>query len=208
MQRKLFPNEPEHLVSMDRAQELTRPLWQDFSSVWSFAWGEWGSLSELHRAMLLQTQFIPPIMAFGFAQARAKELFNGREAEGITPCLALNGVVGFYIQNEILIRFNAVSRYEHVVRGMNKRSDRKDRYYRQEPLDGLINTATRLTVGCVVGATRTEVAHVVVSCQVGEERLFSFYIDGSEEATVGIPTPIISPEPPPVGTDLVKKKPR
>jgi len=203
---KLFPFATEHLLDESQAKEITRPIWPDLTRVWVSAWREWGSVAEEHRARLSQTPFVPPIMIFGFAQSFAKEVFLGRENEGIIQCDELF-VFGFYLDKKLLLRFNAVDS-DFIVRNSQNGSDRKDQYFRQEPIAGLDNAATRLTVGYVPNAAKTELASVVLSCQVGDDLYYSFRIDGTEDTTVSIASPTQDPQPDYLSEQLTRKKPK
>ncbi len=203
---QLFPFATEHLLPVDEAKKITAPFWSDLSGVWVSAWREWGKMSEEHRAMLSQTPFVPPIQVFGFAQYFAKEAFSNREAEGIVECPELF-VYGFYIDDKVLMRFNAV-RSDLIVHNSHSGSDRKDLYFRQNPIYGLNNNATRLTVGAMANAAKTDLASVVISCQVGDSLHYSFPIDGEDDGVLAGPSSTIPPEPGSVSEQIAKRKPR
>ncbi|HEY4311355.1 MAG TPA: hypothetical protein VGN12_18040 [Pirellulales bacterium] len=203
---ELFPFAVEHLLSEAEAKKVTEPHWGDLSSVWVSAITEWHSFSEEHRARLSSTPFVPPIVVFGFAQSFAREKFSNRDDDGIILCEGL-GVFAFYIERKVLIRFNALAR-DHIVRQGYQSSDRKELYFRQEPIDGLNNDATRLTAGYLMNEAKTDLASVAISCQVGENLVYTFPIDGSNDSLLPLPTPQTSPSPASAAKPLRKRKPR
>ena len=202
----LFPFATEHLLPQDEVKQITAPFWSDLTNVWASAWREYGMLSEEHRAMLAETPFAPPNVLYGFAQFYARQIFSDRDSEGIIHCPELY-VFGFYIQDKVLIRFNSL-RSDLIVHNSHGGSDRKDVYFRQDPISGLNNNATRLTVGGLANAARTDLSSVVISCQVGDSLHYSFPIDGSEDAAIDIPSPITDPQPDTMSTQLARRKPR
>lgn len=202
----LMPFSVEHLIQKPQAIELTKPFWPEMLSVWVSAWDEYAKVSEEHRAMLSHTAFVPPMLVFGFTQFFAKQTLTGREAEGLVLCTGLHGVVGFYINEKILFKFNSVDE-DGVVRHCTN-SEHKESYFRQESLFDLNNEATRLTVGCVSNPTKTGIASILISCQVGEDLYYSFPIDGGDEAVLPIPSPTTAPSPMGIAEELTKKKPK
>jgi len=176
---EMFEYMTDHLVPKERAIQITRPFWSDLRDIWKFAWEDWYRVDEDLRARLSETAFVPPIMLFGFAQSRASELFSNREEEGIVRCTELCGVFGFYLRDKLLIRFNTLNQ-DGIVRNALNGSERKDHYYRQEPVSGLNNQATRLTVGYLPNATKTGLTSIRVSCQLGDSLFYSFPIDSDD----------------------------
>jgi hypothetical protein len=166
----------EDLVSEEEAIALTKPIWRDLARVWRSAFAAYNRMGRRERDRLAETPFVPMVTIFGFAQSFASQIFSGRESESIIRCDELGGIFAFYVRDRVLLRFNSVDR-QFIVRHSQSGTDRKSAYFRQEPIFGLNNAATRLTVGSVANAEKTEATSVVVSCQVGDDRIFAFPID-------------------------------
>lgn len=184
--RSEFPSESE-------ITSLVAPFRSDLASVWVQAWDSWAELPEEHRRRLGETATVPPITIYGFAQSFAKEVFLGRESEGITICDAIPGVFGIYIEETILLRFNSLCR-GHVV-SLVSASPLKKMYFHQEPIRGLINSATRLTVGYRQNAAHTELTGVELSLQLGDDLLYYIPLDDADDNTVAISRPESDPNP-------------
>lgn len=205
---RLFEFVTEDLAPEDDAKALTQPIWSDLVEVWRSAQQDWDSLSEEHRARLLRTAFVPPIVVFGFAQSYAADTFSNREGDGIVQCDALGGVFGFYIHEKVLLRFNVLDRH-YLVRHSPNGSKKKTQYLRHEPIPGILNSATRLTAGYVANATKTGISSIRISCQVGEDLVYSFPIDGEADGPLSLPAPSEGPSPVgPDNTQLKKARPR
>lgn len=68
------------------------------------------------------------------------------------------------MKRKLLLRFNGVD-HDFIVPNTDRGTERKNAYFRQEPIPGL-GSATRLTVGCLPTPARSEVQAIVLSCQV------------------------------------------
>lgn len=202
---ELFPFATEHLVEECKAKRLSSFIWPELTEIWAQSYREWNSMSERHRGMLAATPFVPPVTVFGFCQAIAKEVFTGREDEGIEVCDKL-GVFAISVNRRLLLRFNGVDR-DFRVRNTEGGTVRKSAYYRQEPIPGL-GSATRLTVGCLPTPARSEIQAVVLSCQVGNSLHYTFRIDGGDDAILPLPNRSTPPRAENVSDSLKKKKPR
>jgi hypothetical protein len=195
----------EKIVSEDEARAILAPLRPDLRRVWENSVRDWLLLPEDSRARLMQTPFVPPVVIFGFSQSYATELFTGRE--GIEVCDAL-GVFAFYVHHKVLLRFNSIDR-DHVVRNADKGTNRKNQYFRHEPVFGIDNSVTRLTVGYRLDVAKASLATVVISCQIGDTCHYSFDIDDEKMGVKPMPTPDTAPEPQPFdGKTQAKRRPR
>src|SRR5262245_15574118 len=124
-----FPFAVDRFVQKQAAKNLTRPFWDEMTSVWTNAWKEWGKIDEQQRARPSETTNVPPINVWSFAQHFAKQTFSNRENEGIVVCTELPGLFAFYIQDKVLVRFNALSP-EYVVQNCFGASERREQYFR------------------------------------------------------------------------------
>jgi hypothetical protein len=194
------------LISEQQARAITAPYWVELNAVWSSAWEEWGKIDERQRARLGETPCTPPVVLNAFAQSFARERFRGREDEGLVECAAIPNVFVFYINHQVLLRFNGLGT-DFVVHNTDK-SVLKDNYFQQEPIAGIDKSATRLTVGYVCNETKTHMACVAISLQMGPDPVYHFLIDGSGEGTLSIPAPIVPPVPLMPSEQLSKAKPR
>lgn len=206
---ELFDFVTEQLLPEDNAKELLQPYRHELVQVWVKAWNHWKGLSEDTRARLGQTPFLPAINLFGFAQSYAKEIFSGRDSEEIVVCDRLHNVFGFYLKNKLLLRFNTLGA-DHIVHGTQNTTstEHKELYFRQEPIYGLVNSATRLTIGSVANAAKTDLGCVVASCQVGDALHYSFQIDEADGISLAGPAATIPPQPPNFSQNLRTTKPR
>ena len=189
----LFSWLTEGLISEDEARRITQLYWEELTDVWRSAWEAWREMKESHRARLGETPCVPPVVLNGFAQSFARERFSGREDEGLVPCCAIPNVFAIYIKPSVLLRFNSLSS-EFVVRN-TAQTDLKEAYFRQEPIPGIANSATRLTVGYVANEAKTDIACVAISLQLHEDLAYHFLIDGTDEGTLSIPAPTVAPTP-------------
>ena len=203
----LFPFITNDLVPEETARSITQPFWGDLAGVWTSALERWQGMGEDDRARLGETSFIPGVILFGFAKSFAQERFTGREEEGLVPCNAIPNVFAVYVQESLLLRFNAFGR-DFVVRNTENGSDLKDAYFRQESVPGIDNSATRLTVGYTLNAAKTEFDRLAISCQVGETCAYWFPIDDSEESVQPMPSPMTPPEPIAPSDELRRTRPR
>lgn len=201
----LFSFVTEDLVGEGDARAITRPYWTDLTAVWCSAWKAWGEMDERHRARLGETPCTPPVVLNAFAQSFARERFLGREDEGLVECDVIPNVFAFYIKPRVLLRFNSLGE-DFVVRNTGK-SPLREAYFKQEPIPGIDSSATRLTVGYIPNQAKTGMACVAISLQVDRDRVYRFLIDGSDEGTLQIPGPSMTPTPMPA-TEWLKKHKR
>lgn len=202
----LFSFVTEDLIAENEARRITEPFWEDLNGVWCSAWKRWTSFAEEDRARLSEVPYAPPVVLNALAQSFARECFAGREDEGLVECTAIPHVFAFYIKPHVLLRFNGLGR-DFVVHNTTN-SDLKDAYFRQVPIPGIDNAATRLTVGYVTNEARTDLACVAISLQHDCDLVYRIIIDGSDEGTLPIPTPAIAPAPVAPSEQLAKAKPR
>ncbi|MGE3637376.1 MAG: hypothetical protein AB7G28_02375 [Pirellulales bacterium] len=203
----LFEFVTEELVDEEAAIAATKPVWADLAKVWKQSWRRWHKLSEDNRRRLLETPTARPVMLNAFAQSFAIERFSGRESEGLVVCDALPHVFAFYIDDRILIRFNGLNN-GHIVHLDASHSQLKRDYFSQEPIRKINNDATRLTVGYTLDALRTDMASIEVSCQVGNDLVYHFPIDGRDKVSLPLPTPKEPPTPKMPNAALTKKNPK
>jgi len=202
----LFNFLTESLIPEQQARAITAPYWIELNAVWSSAWEEWGKIDERQRARLGETPCAPPVVLNAFAQSFARERFRGREDEGLVECAVIPNVFAFYIDRQVLLRFNGLGN-DFVVHNTDK-SDLKDNYFRQESIAGIDSSATRLTVGYVCNEAKTHMACVAISLQWGPDPVYHFLIDGSGEGVLPIPASITPPSPTMPSEGLLKVKPR
>jgi hypothetical protein len=200
----------DQMCPENEAQELTHFIWRDLTSVWTLAFRDYNQIPEEQRGRLGSVPFGPMVAVYCFTQSHASEIFSGREAEGIVRCDDAVGAVAFYVHEKLLLRFNTVDKHG-VVRHSQSGTDHRISYFRQYRLPGINNDATRLTVGCITNATKTDVGSVVLSCQFGDAPVYKFRIDEQEGGAIALPAPS---SPPLIGgptfanAELKKKKPR
>jgi len=202
----LFPFVTEHLIEEREARATTGPYWADLTAVWCSAWQAWEKMDEGHRARLGETPCTPPVVLNAFAQSFARERFSGREDEGLVECDAIPNVFALYIKPRVLLRFNSLGR-DFVVRNTDT-SALKDAYFRQEPIPGIDDSATRLTVGYILNEAKTNMVCVAISLQHDHDPVYHFLIDGSDEGTLPISAPTVAPTPITPSEELRKRIPR
>lgn len=66
----------------------------------------------------------------------------------------------------------------------------------------------RLTVGYVPNQAKTDLEHVVISCQIGDEKHYAYQIDDPEGMILPAPAAAQGPDQPPSSQALTKRKPR
>ena len=205
---ELFEFRTEDLVSEVTAKELLFPFFGEFTSIWHRAWELYAQVPEEIRGRLAETSFIPAVNIFGLAQSLAKETFSNRENEGLVVCNEL-GVFGVYVEEKLLLRFNTLDSNHLVHNTQCKTStERREQYYAQEPIYGINNSATRLTIGGIANAAKTGLESVVVSCQVGDSLHYSFSTDNADGAVIAGPAGTVSPQPGNITDNLDIRKPR
>jgi hypothetical protein len=188
----LFEFLKEEMISEAEARATTEPYWAELTTVWCSAWERWGKMDEDDRRRLGETPCTPPVVLNAFAQSFAREVFSGREDEGLVVCDVIPNVFAFYINQRVLLRFNSLGA-DFVVHNTD-RSPLKDDYFRQEPIYGIENAATRLTVGYLANEAKVEMACVAISLQFGPTPVYHFLIQ-SEEGALPIPAPVVPPQP-------------
>jgi hypothetical protein len=202
----LFPFAKEGLLGEEDARRITQPYWSEFNEVWKSAIDLYQKQDEDFRARLGEAPCVPPINLNFLAQSFARERFSGREAEGLVECRAIPNTYTLYVTRQVLLRWNCFGR-DFVVHNTNT-TNLKDKYFRQEPIDGIEPSATRLTVGYRLNETKTDLAVVAISLQVDEDLGYYFFIDGTDDGTLSIPAPIEPPAPIRPLEELRKPKPR
>lgn len=202
----LFPFVTEQLIPEPEAREITRPYWEELTAVWISAWEAWRRIEEGDRARLGETPCTPPVVLNAFAQSYARGCFSGREDEGLIECREIPNVFAFYVHSRVLLRFNTLCP-DFVVRNTEK-SALKEAYFRQEPIAGIDDSATRLTVGYVPNEPRTDAACIAISLQFDHDPVYHFRIDGRDEGTLPIPAPTVAPPPMAPSEQLRTRKPR
>jgi hypothetical protein len=202
----LFKFLTEDLVSESDARSITEPYWTELTGVWASAWREWQNMSDDHRRRLGETPYAPPVVLNSFAQSFARERFSNRESEGLVVCDEIPNVFTLYVQPHVLLRFNSFGT-DFAVHNTD-RSILKDAYFRQEPIPGLDNSATRLTVGYLADEAKVNIACVAISLQVGPDPVYYFLIDRAEQRAVPIPGPTVPRTPVTPREQLSRKKPR
>jgi hypothetical protein len=182
----------EHLVLEDKAIKSTMPFWKELTALWADAWTHYNNIPEETRHL------INPNPKAGCLNSIAGNLalqrFSDREDEGLRICTKLQ-FVKLYIKKTIVLRFNSLTS-NMVVRGI-KASPQKESYFRQEPVDGMLNSATRFTVGYRADAANAKLDRVAISLQVGEACAYYFFIDRQDEAAMPVPQPQVPPTVPP-----------
>lgn len=202
----LFSFAREALIPEDEARSLLLPYQQKLTDVWVKSMRDWKSVPPELRFRLSETAFVPPTNLFGFAQSHAREQFRPEDDSDIEWC-ELPNVFGFYIKKKLLVRFNALSR-DHLVKTVT-RTDHRQRYYNQEPIPGLVNSATRLTVGYTLDPSKTEIASIGASVQLGETLVYFFSLEPGEDMVLPVTVPSVPPTPtlPESTTQRKRRKP-
>ena len=147
-----------------------------------------------------------PINVNFFAQSFARETLSRREEEGLVVCEAIPSTFTVYIKPHIIVRFNALGS-DFVVHNIGKTA-LKAAWFGQKSIAGIDSSATRLTVGYLPNEAKTDMACVAISLQVGQDRVYHFPIDGSDEGALPIPAPLVPPAPILPSEQLSKAKPR
>jgi hypothetical protein len=199
----LFEFEVEELIKEHEAKPLLVPIAKLLRRVWTRSWKRYLAINEQDRARIEETPTARPGLLSAFAQHFAKHYFAEGAVDGVVPCLQIPGVYILEVQKRILLRFNGLTQ-DRVVR-IDHGTPLKKEYFQQEPIRGLNNSASRLTVGYVLDEAGIALRSIEISLQKGDALVFSFPI----EPRGTIPMPIPAAEPPQAPSELLKKaKPR
>lgn len=192
VQPNLFDMVPEGYLTEDEAKKELAPITSRLVGVWRFAWKTWLDLPAEFRGMMHPRTRAG--IVHDLAVAKAKEEF--RDVVTAEPCEAL-GFFKRYIGERVLIRLKRVSQ-DHLA--CNIQTEQQKLYYLHEPIDGIRDGYTRLTIGYTLNATHLEIDRIVASLQNGLETLaYSFYLD-EDDKVIALP---VEPAPlPDVGPSV------
>jgi len=193
-------------LGRDEAKALSEPFWSDMRHVWQSAWSSWHNVGEDERARLLETPTARPGALNAFAQSFAREMFRGRESEGIVECEIIPNVFAFYVHEKILLRFNALGP-GYLVRAVEA-NEFKRRYFKQLPIRGIINSANRMTVGYRVNEAKTDLEEIAISLQYGPDLIYYFSIDDAQSMQLPSGSQAPTPKPPVASNQIRHGRPR
>lgn len=137
------------------------------------------------------------------AAERARRLFAG--IDGLEVCEQL-GFFKLYVGDTVVVRLKRVRPQDDGFVACNIKTKQQKRYYRHEPVDGVRDGATRLSVGYVLDETETRITQVVASLQYGLKRCIYWFTLDAAAGDLPIITPVPLPPLPPDGKPVVRPK--
>ncbi|QDT43452.1 hypothetical protein Pan241w_35530 [Gimesia alba] len=181
----LFSFATEGQLSKDEVCELMLPLYDDFCYVFHSAWDEWqGQIPAATRDK------VTPMQRGGFvndlAVDYAKNMFRNREKQQIHICEKLNFFKLYIGGTKIVARLKKLQP-DYTVPASAYSSHRQARlWYKNSHIPGLVNSATRLTIGYILNPIETEISEIAVSSQIGPQLLWGVRIHDEAHSIDGV----------------------